>query len=125
MLAAHPAGFFLYRQKENQPMPITPNDLATQWSTRFKTLFQTEYNQVSDLIVTGQTKTGYDSKNFFAANHSEGSSGTQSNLLTGTGTSQAQIEADYYSAKSALMGFKDDQGVALGPHDFRPLVWIP
>lgn len=204
-------------------MPVTPSDLAQQWSTRFETLYQTEYNQsiavaeeqmrplinpiplndnegnqvqldwlgaapqmrtwldekrpqglnkyaysvvvsryeasvevdmdafrdarfnvydlriremarnaarlpynlVSDLIANGQTKTGYDAKNFFDTTHQEGASGVQSNKLTGTGTTQAQVEADYYAAKSALMGFKDDQGVVMGPTDFRPIVWLP
>lgn len=83
------------------------------------------YNLVSELIRGGETGSAYDGQNFFDTDHSEGDSGAQSNELTGTGTSEAQITADYYSAKSAMMGFKDDKGVPLHPYDFRPQIWIP
>jgi phage major head subunit gpT-like protein len=84
-----------------------------------------EYNLVSDLIKNGETGLAYDGQNFFDTDHSEGDSGSQSNELTGTGTTVAQLKTDYYAAKSALMGFKDDKGVPLHPYDFRPVVWIP
>jgi phage major head subunit gpT-like protein len=83
------------------------------------------YNLISDLIAGGATANCYDNQYFFDVDHSEGASGTQSNKLTATGQSQAQVEADFYSAKSALMGFKDDQGIPMAPNDFRPLVWVP
>lgn len=83
------------------------------------------YNLTSDLILNGETGDCYDGQDFFDTDHSEGDSGSQSNELTGTGTSLAQITTDYYTAKAALMGFKDDKGVALHPYDFRPLIWIP
>lgn len=83
------------------------------------------YNLLSDLILGGHTGVCYDGSNFFDVTHSEGKSGTQSNYLTGTGTSVAQITADYFSAYSALVGFKDDQGVPFQPAPFRPTVWIP
>lgn len=83
------------------------------------------YNLVSDLIAAGESGTCYDGQNFFDTDHSEGSSGTQSNELTGTGTSAAQLKADYYTAIAALTGFKDDKGVPLQPSRFRPLIWIP
>lgn len=83
------------------------------------------YNLVSELIRNGETGTAYDGQNFFDTDHSEGDSGSQSNELTGTGTSLAQITTDYYAAKAALYGFKDDKGVPLHPYDFRPQVWIP
>lgn len=83
------------------------------------------YNLVSDLIKNGGTRRCYDGQFFFSTAHTEGDSGTQSNLLTGTGTSAAQLKADYYSAYTALCGFKDDKGEPLQASDFRPLVWIP
>lgn len=83
------------------------------------------YNLVSDLIAAGESGTAYDGQNFYDTDHSEGDSGTQSNELTGTGTSLAQITTDYYTAKAALTGFKDDKGVPLHPYDFRPVIWIP
>jgi phage major head subunit gpT-like protein len=83
------------------------------------------YRLISALIRGGLTGLCYDGQYFYDTDHSEGLSGTQSNRLTGTGTSDSQIETDFYAAKSALLGFKDDQGEVLGPDDFRPLVWIP
>lgn len=84
-----------------------------------------EYNLVSDLIKAGETGLAYDGQNFFDTDHSEGDSGTQSNELTGGGTSVAQLKTDFYKAKAAMMGFKDDKGEVLHPRDFRPLLWIP
>ncbi|MBM3457335.1 MAG: hypothetical protein FJX77_02200 [Armatimonadetes bacterium] len=83
------------------------------------------YNLISDLIVGGATALCYDGQYFFDTDHSEGDSGTQSNKLTGAGTSQANIETDFYAAYAALLGFKDDAGVAMAPSDFTPIVWIP
>jgi phage major head subunit gpT-like protein len=83
------------------------------------------YNLLSDLIVGGAAALCYDGQYFFDVDHAERDSGTQSNKLAGTGTSQASVETDYYTAKSALMGFHDDKGAPLAPTDFRPLVWIP
>ena len=83
------------------------------------------YNLISDLVKNGASKACYDTQNFFDTDHSEGSSGAQSNKLTGTGTSAAQVKADYYSAYTALCGFKDDKGEPMQASDFRPLVWIP
>jgi len=84
-----------------------------------------EYNLLSDLAAAGETGTGYDGQPFFAATHQEGDSGLQSNLITGTGTSAAQIQADFYAACTALLGFRDDRGAPLQAQPFRPLVWIP
>jgi phage major head subunit gpT-like protein len=83
------------------------------------------YTLLSDLIVGGAATACYDGQFFFDTDHSEGDSGVQSNKLVGTGTSQASVESDFYSAKSALMGFRDDKNAPLAPNDFRPLVWIP
>lgn len=83
------------------------------------------YNMVSDLIKNGSAATCYDGQFFFDTDHSEGDSGVQSNLLTGTGTSAAQITTDFYTALTAINGFKDDKGVPLQPSQFRPIVWIP
>lgn len=83
------------------------------------------YVLLSDLMQAGETGLCYDGQGFFDTDHSEGASGTQSNELTGTGTTLAQVTTDYYTAKSALMGFKDDVGEVMHPTDFRPLIWIP
>src|SRR5690349_16556787 len=41
----------------------------------------------------------YDGQAFFSATHSEGNSGVQSNLVTGTGTSYDQISNDYFAVR--------------------------
>ena len=51
------------------------------------------YNLISDLIKGGAAAKCYDSQFFFDTDHSEGDSGTQSNKLTGTGTSAARRSA--------------------------------
>lgn len=83
------------------------------------------YNLISDLVRLGEAALCYDGQNFFDTDHAEGDSGAQSNKLTGTGTSLAQITADFFSAKAALMQFKDDKGEPMWSGDFRPLVWAP
>lgn len=83
------------------------------------------YQMVSDLIRLGATTVCYDGQYMFDTDHSEGASGSQSNKLTGTGTSVAQLKTDYYAAKAALMQFKDDRGEPIWVGDFRPLVWAP
>jgi phage major head subunit gpT-like protein len=63
-----------------------------------------------ELLAAGDTDLCYDGQAFFSASHVSGKSGTQSNIVTGTGTSYAQIEADFDSAVVAMSGYKDDQG---------------
>lgn len=83
------------------------------------------YNLISALLSGGAASLGYDGQYFFDTDHAEGSSGTQSNKLTGSGTSLANVTTDYYAAKSKLMQFLDDQGEPFWVGDFRPLVWFP
>jgi phage major head subunit gpT-like protein len=63
-----------------------------------------------DLLVAGTTQLCYDGLPMFSASHVEGASGTQSNLLTGTGVTLAQVTADFLSARTAMMSYLDDQG---------------
>lgn len=57
------------------------------------------------LLHNGFTSLAYDGQYFFDTDHSEGSSGTQSNKGT------AALDATSFSAaRAALMSFKDDQG---------------
>lgn len=83
------------------------------------------YELVSGLISGGSAALCYDGQFFFDTDHAEGSSGTQSNTLTGSGTTQANIETDFYLAMAAINGFKDDKAKPMSPTTFRPLVWIP
>jgi phage major head subunit gpT-like protein len=83
------------------------------------------YNLLSDLIKNGAAALGYDGQNFFDTDHAEGDSGTQSNKLTGSGTSLDNVRTDYYAAKAALMQYKDDKGNPMWAGDFRPFIWAP
>lgn len=63
-----------------------------------------------EAVEAGTTELCYDGQPFFSASHVEGDSGTQSNLLTGTGTSLAQLQADIDAAETAMLSYKDDTG---------------
>lgn len=63
-----------------------------------------------EALIAGETELCYDGQPFFSASHEEGDSGVQSNLLTGTGTTLAQLEADIDSSEAAMLSFKDDTG---------------
>lgn len=65
---------------------------------------------VLEAIVAGDTELCYDGQAYFSASHSSGKSGTQSNIVTGTGVTYAQLEADFDSAEIAMASYKDDQG---------------
>lgn len=60
---------------------------------------------VSALRVGGESGLAYDGTAFFSASRPEGS-----NLVTGTGTTTAQIEADFESALVLLRSVKTDKG---------------
>jgi phage major head subunit gpT-like protein len=64
---------------------------------------------VFELLAAGFAQSCYDGKYFFAANHSEGQSGSQSNK-----GNTALTAAAYGAARAAMMAFKDDQGKILG-----------
>lgn len=58
----------------------------------------------------GETVLCYDGQYFYDTDHAEGSSGTQSNKLTGTGVTAVKVRADLFAAKAAFFKFKDDRG---------------
>jgi phage major head subunit gpT-like protein len=58
----------------------------------------------------GTTDLCYDGKAFYSDTHVEGDSGTNDNLLGGTGTTSSALATDFRTARATLMGFKDDQG---------------
>jgi phage major head subunit gpT-like protein len=78
---------------------------------------------LSTLIVNGESTVCYDGEYFFDTDHSEGSSGTQSNDLsvdisalatsvhgTTTNPSAGEMSISIQLAVQAILGFKDDQG---------------
>lgn len=58
----------------------------------------------------GTTDLCYDGATFYSDTHAEGDSGTNDNLLGGTGVTSSALATDFRSARAALMRFKDDQG---------------
>lgn len=82
---------------------IRINDLGRKAKVHPRKLF-------FDAIVEGTTELCYDGQTFFSASHSEGVSGVQSNLLTGTGTTLAQLKDDIDTAEATMLSFKDDTG---------------
>lgn len=83
------------------------------------------------LLIAGETTGGecYDGQYFFDTDHSEGSSGTQNNDLTGAAATNTQPTvtemADAIMAcVGAILGFKDDQGEPMneGASQFRVMV---
>jgi phage major head subunit gpT-like protein len=80
-----------------------------------------------DALIAGTTDLAYDGQAFYATTHETGDSGTQSNLLTGTGTTLALLKDDFDSAIQAMMRFKNADGDPIHETDvnFRPLVITP
>ena len=59
-------------------------------------------------LINGTTRLCYDGSDFFATGHSQGLSGSQSNLLTGTGVDTlAHLRADFIAARTAMRRMKD------------------
>lgn len=94
---------------------------------------------LSELITKGETGLCYDGKPFFAENHKEGKSGTQSNKITfdlakaaingEVGTAELPTEAALREAVLAgvqqIIGFKDDQGEPFNENATQFVVMVP
>jgi phage major head subunit gpT-like protein len=74
---------------------------------------------VNALVANGTT---FDGSAFFANSHNIDGSTAIDNLYTGTGTTLAQVTADYDGASSALKGFVDKNGEPF--NEFTKLVVI-
>ena len=77
---------------------------------------------VSDLRKQGVNYLCYDGNEFYDTAHSEGESGTQSNLLTGSGVDTlAKLEKDLAKALQKFAEYKDDHGHPYNhPIDYAP-----
>jgi phage major head subunit gpT-like protein len=64
---------------------------------------------ISDLVINGTSNLAYDGQAFFADR-----TAPNDNLLAGTGTTDAQVEADLKAARAAMMKFVDDAGEQMG-----------
>lgn len=76
-------------------------------------------------LMEGETALCYDGQPFFSTSHSEGNSGVQSNLITGTGVTMVQLQADIDKAIAAMKGFKDDQGDLINEGDLEIHAIVP
>jgi len=95
------------------------NDLANKARTHVRKLF-------FDKLLSGTVDLAYDGLPFFSASHTEGDSGTQSNLNgSGSGTTVAQLKTDFIAARSAMRSYKDDQGEPLNEDEMDLSVVIP
>jgi phage major head subunit gpT-like protein len=120
----------LRRDKSGQAM-IRIDELADRSNSDWA-------SKLSTLIAAGDTDTCYDGAEFFATDHSEGDSGTQSNDLTidisglpvttaGTTTNPAPAEMRICigQAVAQICGFKDDQGEPINENARSFLVYVP
>jgi len=92
---------------------VIEDDQYGQLKTRIQAMAEEARRHIDqlvfELLAGGFAAKCYDGKNFFAANHSEGKSGTQSNK----GTAALSAVA-YGEGRAAMMNFKDDQGKVMG-----------
>ena len=121
----------LRRDKTGQ-VKVRIGELATRTNSHWALL-------LSQLITKGETTDCYDGKKFFASDHKEGRSGTQSNIVTfdlanaaingEVGTADAPTEAALREAILAgiqqIIGFKDDQGEPMNENASKFLVMVP
>jgi phage major head subunit gpT-like protein len=85
---------------------------------------------LTSLIEGGESTTCYDGQYFFDTDHSEGSSGSQSNDLTyaaatGTTPTKEEMQLAILQSISAIIGFKDDQGRPMNPGARSFTVMVP
>lgn len=93
------------------------DDLLGMYNPRIQDLGQ-RAKQHPDALLTSLRIAGtgstqglcYDGQFFYDSDHAEGDSGVQANLITGAGTTAANIRTDWFKAKAALRKFKDDKG---------------
>jgi len=80
---------------------------------------------ISEQRVLGTSQLCYDGQYFYDTDHSEGSSGSQSNILTGTGIDITAIETDLLEARIAFRKLKDDRGEPFHLEGLQFLVVAP
>lgn len=85
---------------------------------------------LSKAVMAGQSAVCYDGQYFFSASHSEGKSGTQSNIYTADITTPtkplpAEFEDAILSGVQQMVGLKDDQGEPLNGNAKNFTVMVP
>lgn len=120
----------LMRDKSGQAM-VRIAELAQRANSHWASLLST-------LIAAGAATACYDGQYFFDTDHSEGSSGTQSNDIsvdiselpvatagTTTAPSVAEFQLCIAQAIQAIVGFKDNQGEPMNEAARSFLVYVP
>jgi len=93
---------------------------------------------LSDLIIAGESTVCYDGEFFFDTDHSEGDSGTQSNLITVdisalpaevhgsiTNPSVEEMQQAMLQGVQTMFGFKDDQGEPINELENQFVAMVP
>lgn len=85
---------------------------------------------LSTLIIAGESTLCYDGQYFFDTDHSEGSSGTQSNSIsfaaaTGTTPTVDEFSDALVAGIQQMYGFKDDQGEPINQEAREFVVMVP
>jgi phage major head subunit gpT-like protein len=117
------------RDKTDQIM-LRVGELAKRTNAHFASLLST-------LLLAGESTACYDGSHFFAADHSEGSSGTQSNLIsvdiselpvavegTTTAPSPEQAQQVMLAGITRMLGFLDDVGQPMNEDAQQFLVMV-
>lgn len=95
---------------QTKKLPVRINDLAARAKQHADELLYTA-------LVNGTTENGYDAYDFFGTAHPirGKQTATQSNLLTGTGTTVAALKEDFKAALAAMKNFKDEHAKPFFP----------
>lgn len=119
------------RRDKTGQVQVRINDLADRTNSHWTSL-------VSTLILNGATTVCYDTKYFFATDHTEGNSGTQSNKIsvdvsalpcsvhgTNTAPSVEEMQQAILQGIAQIKSFKDDQGEPMNEGAAQFLVMVP
>lgn len=113
---------WMARDKTGQ-IQVRINELAQRTQSHWADL-------LTSLIIAGEATACYDGQYFFDTDHSEGSSGAQSNDIsvnigTATEPTVAEMQTAILAATQTILGFKDDQGLLMNAAARRFTVMIP
>ena len=112
-----------FRRDKTGQIMVRVNEMARRVATHPNKL-------LTDLILGGPTGKAYDGAAFFATNHSEGDSGTQSNSVSFDATTPAspteiEMRQAILKAIGQIIAFKDDQGEPMNESARQFLVMVP
>lgn len=119
------------RRDKTQQLQARIGEFSQRGLTHFASLLST-------LIASGQTVDCYDGKKFFATDHSEGKSGTQSNLITtdisalpatvhgsATAPSPEEMQQAILASIAQFYALKDDKGEPINETASQFTVLVP